>query len=187
MKKISVSIEGIVPILFNRFFDVESLDTPKATKKTTKQKIVDIGQKLYADPEGFIGIPMENIKKCLLEGARFAGVKIGKKSAEPYIRPTVWPDPGFIRFAGELREPDGVHVCAGRIPPGPRGHGALIRRPYLKPGWKLDFNLVLLDDRIRPDMVEIALAEAGLMVGLLDHRPEFGRFKIARFEVENEK
>jgi len=79
-------------------------------------------------------------------------------------------------------EPDGIHIATGRIPPGPRGARVILRRPYLKEGWQLNYALYFMDERVSPPMVEESIKEGGLLVGLCDHRPEYGRSKLIRFE-----
>ena len=49
-------------------------------------------------------------------------------------------------------------------------------------GWKAGFTLYCIDKRITGVMIHEAFIEAGLVIGLLDHRPEFGRFKVNKFE-----
>lgn len=184
MKNISIEIEGICPILFNRFFDPKSLESPGGRKPT--QKLIDeVKFKVYRKGNGKsdIGMPAENIKKSLLLGCSSAGIKVGRRGAMPYMRATVFVDPEFVSFG--VKKPDGIHECTGRNP-NTRGM-VIIRRPYLDTGWKLKYNLCLFDERINPGSVKIALEESASIVALCDHRPEYGRFKINKFETTENK
>jgi hypothetical protein len=41
-----------------------------------------------------------------------------------------------------------------------------------------------MDDRRSSDSIKRGMEEAGLLVGLCDGRPEFGRYIVTRFEVK---
>ncbi len=58
----------------------------------------------------------------------------------------------------------------------------VIKRPYLKEGWELEFELLLVDDAFPPDIVEKSVLNGGLFAGLGDFRPEFGRYVLGTFE-----
>jgi len=190
MRIYRVEIIGICPILFNRFLPeaMEVLDDPskRGKKKAKNAKMVEAQRKVYRmnDAEkGPIGIPACNLKKSLLQGCGMAGLKIGRKSAEPYMRATVFLGKPFIPIIGK-KKPDGIHECTGRIPPR-TGSRAIIRRPYLDAGWRCEFELHATDERIGQEMLFEALSEAGLIVGVCDYRPEFGRYDIKGFEELN--
>lgn len=50
--------------------------------------------------------------------------------------------------------------------------------------WSLRFTLMVDPQVIGPDRVRKALDGAGQKVGLLDHRPRYGRFEVEKFEVQ---
>jgi len=179
MIKIDVEIEGICPMLFNNFFDPDSLKGT-SKKKTQKEYDDETKYRVYRkNGKGPIGVEATALKKCIILGAMSAGLKIGRKGAAEYLRATVFATPDFMSLG--KKDPDGIHECTARVPP--RTGGRVQRkRPYVDTGWKLPFQLLLTDGRITPDMAKIALEEAGLVKGLYDHRPEYGRFKINKFK-----
>ena len=91
MKRFTVELEGVVPILFNRFTEKAQagLDRPGSKKLNQTERIEEAYTKVYrrdnSDPKGEIGVPADNIKKSMLIGAQFAGLKIGRKGAMPII------------------------------------------------------------------------------------------------------
>jgi hypothetical protein len=189
MKTVKAGIEGIAPILFNRFTEKaqQNLEKGSQGKPATKQGRIDEAyEKVYRNGGPEIGVPTLHIKKCILEGCRMAKIKLGRSSAVAYIRAVVFPQSDFMPLhkpSGEVyTKPDGIHECVGNIPPGPKGKKAIIRRPYCSPGWKGEFVLDIFDERVSPDMVKASLEEAGVLCGLCDHRPEYGRFKVVSFE-----
>lgn len=50
--------------------------------------------------------------------------------------------------------------------------------------WELDFEIHVLDEQIKPDVVNGILTDAGQYVGIGDYRPKYGRFMITKFEVQ---
>jgi len=190
MQKVHAVIEGIAPILFNRFYDASVLDAPRGQKPNEEQKKIDLLMKVYRDtsnPEdyikqkGTIGLPGINFNKTMQYGCWSKGFKIGRKSAQPYFRATVFTEEMFVSFG--IKKPDGIHETTCRVPPGPKGVRKPLCRPYLKAGWKADFHILLTDERVTFEIVKASLEEAGTISGLGDHRPEFGRFKVTTFDL----
>lgn len=177
-------IEGIVPILFNRFTDEAQKDMEGATarmKKTREELIKQAEGKVYRKPGiDEIGIPADNIKKCILEGCKQAGVKLGKKSAEPFLRAGLHLKEDFVPIKGKYTF-DGIHECSGRIPPR-TGARVILFRPYVDSGWEASFRLVKLDTMFSWKTVEAAIQRGGIGIGLCDHRPEYGRFILKNFK-----
>ncbi len=192
-RQIEFEVEGLVEILFNRFTEQaqENLEKGSQGKPRTKQGRIDEAYtKVYRNKKGQLCVPAGNIKKTLLNGCRMAKIKYGRGSAEPYMRAVVFLDETMLpiyRSNGNggrdiYTEPDDIHEVAGRIPPGPKGKMAIIRRPYCKEGWRVSGIFNIFDDRVSDDMIKQSLEESGLLVGLCDHRPEYGRFKVISFK-----
>lgn len=57
-------------------------------------------------------------------------------------------------------------------------------RPGLNSGWRVNPVFNVFDDRIEEDKLKIALESAGLLIGVCDWRPEYGRFIVKKWEVE---
>ena len=179
MYHIEATLEGLAPILFNRVTDLEALDADKKKgRMSSEDRDTEALQKVYADEHGLY-LPARNLKKCILEGVAKAGIKVGRASAMPYIKATVFGTTDRFHFNRE--SPDGVHITTGRRPP-KTGGMVIIKRPFLDTGWVLPVSLVVVDDRRDARQIQIALEEAGLLCGLCDERPEYGRFRVARFE-----
>jgi len=191
MKTLDIEIQGICPILFNRFTEEaqEGLDRGSGGKKLNKtQRLAEAKKKVYREnnkKSGPIGVPFINTMKSIRIGSQTAGIKVGRRGAEPFIRATCFIEQAFVpikKNGKALIEADGIHECTGRIPPGTRGAMAIIRRPYVDTGWTMEFTVLLMDERIAPIMFEEDLNEAGSVVGLCDHRPEYGRFRVLKCE-----
>jgi len=184
MVTIKCEIEGVCAMLFKRLTEeiAEGIVTGVNKKYTEKERKKFAENHVYKKtPRSNIGVPALNLKKCLLEGCISSGVKCGRKSATQYVRATVFIDPDFLDLG--QKKPDGIHAATVRIPPR-TGARVMGYWPYVDAGWKLNFHFNLFDERITPELLKVALTEAGTIKGLCDHRPEYGRFKINRFDLE---
>lgn len=183
--RIRAEIEGVAPILFNRWTEEaqQGLRTNSTGGKfTDDQRQAEALTKVYRAADGQLVVPGWNLKRCILEGAKRAGLKEGRTSMVTFLAPTMFVegDPSF-----GVSEPDYIDERAGRRPPR-TGGAVLIKRPALKAGWHLPFVLSVVDDRRNPDAIRTAASEAGLMVGLGDFRPEYGRFLVTAWMVDRE-
>lgn len=182
MYQIKVTYEGIAPILFNRFTEEqkEALETRRTggtrTKKGSEKEALG---KVYRNSKGLY-CPAANIKKSFLNGITKGNIKEGRGSARPYLEATVFVQPTEVPFG--VKEADFIHEVTGRIPP-KTGARVVIRRPGLKEGWRLSFTLMVVDDRRSDESIKRGCEEAGLLVGLCDGRPEYGRFIVKEWEV----
>lgn len=58
-------------------------------------------------------------------------------------------------------------------------------RPAFKKGWEVDFTLIsLVPDLVTPDFLRKLVDNAGLLIGLGDFRPTYGRFRVKNWEIE---
>lgn len=92
-----------------------------------------------------------------------------------YLRGAVFFSDDFLSLG--QNEPDLIHEDTGRIGSG-KGAPVKIYRPACRAGWRLPFELICYEDTIAPSQIVEALEYAGLMVGLADYRPEYGRFSV---------
>lgn len=185
MYRITGKLKGLAPILFNRMLEDELEPTEKTIKRkgrvSTEDRLEEAHQKVYRNEKGLY-VPGVNLKACLLNGCSMAGLKTGQKSLLPFLAASVFFD-RELNFGKD--EPDFIHEEAGRRPP-KRGGRIIVRRPALNEGWELPFGLTVVDDRRTPAEIRRSLDEAGLLVGLGDHRPDYGRFIVIEWNVEQE-
>lgn len=186
MYQVTATLEGIAPILFNRLYSLEQLEGGDGSKHASlwseEEHQAEAIKKLYRDDNG-IYVPATAVKKCLLNGAKMANLKIGRKGAVQYLQATCFGSTQNFYFtdgSGNIHEPAGVDKQPGRRPPRTGGR-IIIYRPYLDIGWLLPIAFTVVDDRQDERQVETAIHEAGLLVGLLDQRPDYGRFLVHDF------
>ncbi len=181
MNTYKATIEGIVPILFNRFTEAnqKELDVGSTGRQTAEGKNKRALEKVYRNQDGLY-CPALCVKKAMTLACSIGSLKYGKKALGPILRAVAFIDPTEIPFG--VQEPDYIDVQSGRIPPGPRGARVMINRPALRAGWQLSFNIACFDDRVSGDQIRRALGDAGIYQGLCDGRPDFGRYIIKSFE-----
>lgn len=182
MYHITGTIEGIADILFNAPPPIEE-EKGSGKKHPSKMSIEELREdalkRLHVNGRGLFH-PSMAFLNCLYAGSNRAGLKDGKRSLSGTLEATVFVE-GELLFG--VDKPDYIHETWGRVPPR-TGAMVVIRRPALKAGWRLPFNLLIADDRISSASIREALDHAGLLVGLGGWRPQYGRFKVIEWESE---
>lgn len=185
MYRIKIEITGIAPLSMDKFTEeaLMSLKTRKTGGKySDDQRIAEVEQKVYRNEHGLF-IPDRWLKAAMLVGCTLSGEKEGKRSLYPYLNGTVFIDPMEIPL--NKKNYDFIYERPGRIPP-KTGAAAIIRTPAIKEGWKASFDLVVTDDRRNASQLRTIWDTTGLIVGIGNNRPAFGRFMVTGWEVQRE-
>lgn len=171
MKELNVEITGISPLLQHRFVEEKS----EASKR--KQKVYvdedELEKALYKNQEGKIIQPAIHIKSAMVKSASNFKFE-GKKTYKDIIKAEVIIDPLEIVHLNQAYEMDkrGVVIQRARV---------MRVRPKFN-DWKLQFKILFNEDRLTPKILKEIIEDAGKTVGIGDNRPEYGRFKITKFE-----
>jgi len=187
MYKVSAKIEGIAPLFQNPFFIDQVSDTgdgegtvSKSQRKsgeTTRSPENEAAEKLIKLDDGRIGQPAIHIRTAMIKAA--SDFKIpgkGNKKYSELFRSCVFVEPEIIphniqSYAVDVRRAV-IRATRAAIPRS---------RPRLDE-WSLDFTISVVDDQIPFDIVKKVLELAGAVKGIGDYRPDFGRFKVTKFE-----
>ena len=177
--QIDGNITLIAPLLFNSpLAIVAAVDAGQTGRRRTKaQKVDEAYAKLHKTPEGFICVPRDNFKRCIILGSGSGNFKEGKRGLGAYLEATVFLEDDLIF---DTAEPDEIHGHWGRIPPR-TGALVFIRRPLMKAGRTLDFTLSVFDDKRDAEELRLVVKHAGLFIGLGAWRPNFGRFSVSNW------
>lgn len=182
MYRITTTIEGLAPILFN----APSLDmlNPKAGQRqqTDAERDEDAAKRLYKNGGG-VYLPAWNVKKCILNGFQALDLRVpGSKTKRlwRFVQPVLFIEPPEVPFT-DKPDADFLHKCPGR---NADGSATIVRRPALNEGWQLPFRMNVLDDLVREDDLKEAIQYAGERVGLGGWRPEYGRFTIIEWSSD---
>jgi len=176
MYEIQVTIEGISPLLMNRFAEEKAEEVIK--RVTGKPVPEEIAVSLYILPDGKIYQPATHIEGAFIKAA--ANFKItgkGKKTYKDLAKSSIFVEPDAI--VHEIQE----YGIDKRPVVNPTTRGRVIRaRPILN-NWKLSFKIKVLDDQFPREVVKSILDYAGSSVGIGDYRPRFGRFMVTAFNI----
>ena len=189
MKSIAITIEGVTPLLMNRFTDAAQIAASSGSTGTfsnDSQLPRDQAEgSLYTDEEGRIGIPGPNLFRCIMDAGKY--FKIGRSKVttqkSSYIPGAAWMDELFILL------PDPDWKVDTRPIRNPATGGRVLRHRPCFDRWSLSFNVQLDESIISPQLFRDIVDAAGQRIGLGDFRPDtkgpFGRFKVTRWEVTN--
>lgn len=179
LKKIDVILEGLAPICFDRFIDHSKEPRPPE-------------QKLYMAPGNKIVLPAANVRAFLFSEKYGCAKTFEGKKSKDYIRwgqGHVQVDPPLIDFLDKnkpvifsnfkkkfsLLEESAVTKASG---------GAIIKqpitpRPLLSLPWALKFQISIVKNPLIDSIkLENWFAQGGLLIGLGNYRPRFGRFLV---------
>lgn len=179
-----VRLQGVQDLLFHRW-NSEDVQAKAEAKKGSEEKKRDNPEAyIYRDDDGFICMPGRYIVRSIVEAGRsFPDPRSPRKSAKDLLQAAIMADeilsPVLVNGepTKEWEYDDRQRVCIMR--------SAITRtRPAFKKGWQVDFSLVsLVPDLVTPDFLRKLVDNAGLLIGLGDFRPTYGRFRVNHWDV----
>jgi len=179
MKKFNIKVEGISPLLINRFIDTQ-IDT-KAKKRTGGANEIQPENKLYIS-NGKSYIPSVYFRNCLIDAGKqfkITGSK-GKSTYSKLIASTINIEPGIIFISPDKWT--AFRISA--VNPMTKGRMMVTRPKFDK--WSCEFEAVLNDDSINWATLKEMFDYGGRYVGIGDWRPDkkgmFGKFIVTSFQ-----
>ena len=175
--KIQVKVEGVSPLLMNRFLD-KSIDT-KSKKRTGAMIELDILDKLYIY-DGKPHIPAVYFRNSLVEASKqFKITGKGKSTYSKLVGATVDVSPEMILIKGDY-----IPFRIAAVNPSTKGR-MMVNRPRFNK-WEVEFEIILNDESVPIDVINEILEQSGRYVGIGDWRPQkkgmFGKFMITSFK-----
>jgi len=183
----TVTIKGTAPILFHRWQTDAVEAKAKAAKNSTAKKTDDVESYVYRDEQGVICLPGVYLLGSITD-PRNGAAKYRQDPRSPRKSALDLYKAGVIamtdlapitRADGELATAwdytDRRRVTVQRA-------GITRERPAFAAGWSatVDF-MVTTPEYIKPaDLLDV-LTKGGLLVGVADYRPTFGRFQVVNF------
>lgn len=187
--RVSVQITGDAPLLFHRW-QSDAVEAKAAAAKGSKaKKTDDVESYVWRSQDGIIGLPGEYLRSSLIEPRNGAAKysqdpRSPRKSALDLFKAGVVSITDLApitrsdgKLAVEWDYLDRRRVTVNRS-------GITRERPALHAGWtaRVEF-LVTTPEYIGPSLLLAVLNKAGLLVGVGDFRPTFGRFTVTNFEM----
>lgn len=181
LRTAKVKIEGISPLLFNRFIEANIGGGEGGGVKTRNANQPDPADKLYKI-DGKIYTPSTHIYGTLVEASKNFQVIGQKRSTYSKIMgSTIEVEPDAIVHKYQ----DWEVFSISAVNPATRGR-IMTHRPMMKK-WELEFDIIFDDDDIPKEVLKSALDYAGRRVGIGDWRPskkgKYGKFIVTEFKV----
>jgi hypothetical protein len=189
MYTISVHVQGTAPLMQHRFPIPDLDDMSKGGTKVTgaKDYTQEWREYFYATKDGEIYQPAAHFEAAMVKAAvNFRITGKGRKTYKDLFRAAVFVTPEQIPHG--VKVPDELDTDADKtlyldMRPVVVVRARVVRiRPTFKAGWKLNFQIEVIDDQIAPELVNDVLLLAGKSVGIGDFRPKFGRFMVTKFD-----
>jgi len=177
-----VVIQGTTPLLFHRW-SVESVAEKAAASKGSKaKKTDDVESYVYRCENGNIGLPGEYLRQSVLMAAKFRqDPRSPRKSARDLFTACLIVETELA----DLGVPRWDYLDQRRVVV--QRNGITRQRPAMEKGWRAEFRFtVVLPQYLPPEILNEVLTQAGMLVGLADMRPSYGRFQVTRFEILND-
>ena len=183
MKLIEITIEGVTPLLCNRFTDAVQLKATDGTsvilrgEKTSPREQSE--SKLYLGRNEKPMIPQPNLFRCLIDAGKYFKAGRSKVTTQKSSLLPACLSIEELEIPIQHQEPWTVDTRAVRIPS--TGGRILCHRPCFH-DWKLTFSLRIDTEIISLKLVREIVDAAGKRIGLGDFRPDckgpFGRFVV---------
>ena len=177
--RVNVKLTGTADLLFHRWNSQAVEEKAKAAKNSKAKKTDDIESYVYRNDGGELCIPGEYVRQAIVAAAKFRqDPRSPRKSAMDLYKAGVVPLTILASTGKKAWDyEDTRRVVVQRS-------GVNRTRPALKSGWSAEFEfLILTPEYIAPMDLHAVLTQAGVLVGIADFRPTFGRFGITSFEV----
>lgn len=175
----SVTIEGHSDILFHRWNNEAVAEKAGAAKGSKAKKSDNIESYVWRNDAGDICIPGEYLRGSLIMAAKYhQDPRSPRKSAMDLFKAGVVALTDLASLGKATWDyEDRRRVVIQR-------NGITRTRPAMKAGWRAEFVLlVTTPEYISPQFLQQVIAKAGLLVGVGDFRPTFGRFGVVGFDV----
>lgn len=179
--KVKARIEGVTPLLMNRFRDSQ---IEGKSKKKGEEKEQAIEDKLYLDATGKPYVPAVYIQRALIDAGKKLQVRGQKKATYSKIVGSVVDiEPEALTLTGKY-----VPFRISAVNPMTKGRMMVTRPRFDK--WSIEFNVFVNDESIGFETMNELLVLAGRSTGIGDWRPEkkgkFGKFVVTHFKEEKE-
>lgn len=174
-----VRINGTADLLFHRWQCDAVEQKAKAKKGSAAKKTDDTASYLWRDGDGFICLPGEYVRQSCIHAAKFRqDPRSPRKSAMDLYKAALQCLTPLATLG--VKDPDYYDRRRVVI----QRSGITRERPAMRMGWSCEMVLlVLAAEYVSPADLQGVLANAGLLVGVGDFRPTFGRFAVSHFEV----
>lgn len=181
MEYLRCVLRGTAPLLMHNPAAMRRDTGKRLSQKSIPAPEEEAAESRYLLPDGNFYVPAVSVRNSLLSGA--VGYRIGRRAARQVLAAAVTlVDEAFPLLDGDGKARSGTdYVVDGRRVVVQR-QGIIRARAKVDMPWSLECRFRFNSQLASLDHVKDALTNAGMMVGLLDYRPEcmgwFGTFEI---------
>jgi hypothetical protein len=185
-QQVKYQLTGAAPLLMHN----GTLADPLSAYSKAIKKITDKSKKTEADLEevgrlewfgslylldGTPCIPREAIKATLLRAGKT--LKKGPKVKAGIV----CEDHALLQYDGP-KDPQALWLDKQFVyrTTKPQGQVRIVRTRPIFPRWGIDLMLAFNDEMLNPDELDQIVTIAGQSIGLLEERPEYGRFEVRK-------
>ncbi len=172
--RMSVRIVGVADILFHAWNCDSVAAKANSAKGSTAKKTDDVDSYVHRNDDGELCIPGEYLRMAIVQAAKYRqDPRSPRKSAMDVVKATVL----CLTPLASLGTKDWsyVHKCRVQV----QRNGVTRMRPAMAVGWEAEFVfLVNRPDYVPVDMLRGLLNDAGILIGIGDFRPTYGRFQV---------
>lgn len=187
--RVAVEITGDSAILFHRWQSDAVEAKAKAAKGSAAKKSDDVESYVWRDENRHICLPGEYVRGSLIDPRNGAAKyqqdpRSPRKSALDLFRAGVQSltELAVITRADGSKADTWDYLDRRRVTV--QRAGVTRERPAFREGWSAEVVfLVTTPEYLSPSLLRRTLGQAGVLVGVADFRPTFGRFSVTRFEV----
>ena len=183
---IRVTIEGLTPLLMNRFTEAAEIAVSSGTRASIKGSKgtprEQAAPKAYADTDGNLYLPGPNIFSCIIAAGAFH--KAGKSKVTT-MKSSLIPAGITVRELVCPLNTKEWEVDSRSVVIPSTGGRVMCHRPRID-HWSTSFTLEVDTEMFAPNFVRLLVDDAGKKVGLGDFRPSrkgpFGRFVVTNWQ-----
>jgi hypothetical protein len=173
-----IGIEGVSPLLFHKWSCESIAEKAGAAKGSKAKKSDDINSYVWRNSREELCVPGEYLRQSVIHAAKYVqDPRSPRKSAMDLFKA------GLLMHTelASLGVKDWDFLDQRRVVI--QRNGITRMRPAMYAGWKATFELeVILPEYINRPLLQLALMNAGRLIGLGDFCPTYGRFSITRFD-----
>lgn len=175
MYKFEAKIVGVAPLRFNRFIEQDRQNANRKKMTEEQQKEDALSRSYFDEKKGFY-VPSQALRSCITNGGK--KVKVGRGAASKSLEAImIFDEDKFFLGTKEFK----IQKDVVRIPP---KTGARVMQFWTTiPEWELTFSANIVDDVFPSNAIKDSIEVAGIYYGLLDGRPQLGRFVLEDFEI----
>lgn len=186
MLQLAITIQGITPLLLNRFSDEAAASATAGTRASIATDHLppkdDAESRLYLDEKGQWIIPQPNLFRCIIDAGKF--FKAGKTKITTLKSSLIPAAVTMTEVYYPLKSKKGwtVDTRPVRIP---ATGGRILRHRPLFNDWGLSFKCELDETMITAKLFREIVDAGGRRIGLGDFRPDckgvFGKFVVQKW------